>query len=577
MNTRLKRWLIKEQNQPLSKIFSRSLNISPLVSQLLINRGITTIEEADYFLNATLKNLHSPLLMKHMDKAVQRVMAAIKNQEKICIYGDYDVDGITATAILVLFLREIHADVFYYLPHRLEEGYGLDTAALKKIKHKGAHLLITVDCGISDIEPIRYAQSQSLDVIVTDHHQPPEILPPAYAILNPKQPGCTFPFKELAGVGVAFNLLMALRRELRHQGFWGQGNPPNLKQYLDLVALGTIADIVPLIDENRLLVKYGLEVLSQGERLGIRALKAVSATPEGPVTGDVVAFRLAPRINASGRVSTATTGVELLTTDDPVEAQRLARTLNEENSKRQQLERTITAEAKAMINGDQDLCKPLVLASARWHQGIIGICASRLVEEFYRPTILISIDETTGAGRGSARSIYGFDLHSALKRCAGLLTSFGGHRYAAGLTIPIENIPAFEHQLAAIVEEVMREEDFVPHLAIDARLPLSALSDDIIEEIEKLAPFGTANPEPLFCSQDLNLYSFMIVGNGHLKLKIKEDGCFYDAIGFNMGTAYNLTDQGIRLAFVPQFNMWQGVKNIQLKLKDIQHSSCGMP
>jgi single-stranded-DNA-specific exonuclease len=577
VNTRVKRWLIKEQNQTLSKEFSQSLSISPLVSQLLINRGITTVEQADYFLTATLKNLHSPLLMKNMDKAVARVVSAIKNREKICIYGDYDVDGITATAILVLFLREIQADVFYYLPHRLEEGYGLDTAALKKIRHTGAHLLITVDCGISDSEPIRYAQSQNLDVLVTDHHQPPEALPPAYAILNPKQPGCTFPFKELAGVGVAFNLLMALRRELRHQGFWGQGTPPNLKQYLDLVALGTIADIVPLIDENRLLVKYGLEVLSKSERPGIRALKAVSATPDGPVTGDAVAFRLAPRINASGRVSTATTGVELLTTSDPVEAQRLARILNEENSRRQQLEKTITAEAKAMINGEQDLCKPLVFASSHWHQGVIGICASRLVEEFYRPTILISIDDAAGTGRGSARSIHGFDLYNALKRCADLLTSFGGHRYAAGLTIPVANIPAFEKQLAALVREVLREEDFIPHLEIDAQLPLSALSDDLIEEIEKLAPFGTANPEPLFCSQDLTLYSFMVVGNGHLKLKIKEDGCFYDAIGFNMGSSYNLTDQGIRLAFVPQFNLWQGAKNIQLKLKDIQHSSCMTP
>ena len=573
MNTRRKRWLIKEQNQTQSKIFSQSLHISPLVSQLLINRGLTTIEEADYFLHATLKDLHSPLIMKDTDKAVQRLITAINNREKICIYGDYDVDGITATAVLVLFLREIQADVFYYLPHRIEEGYGLDIDALKKIKHKGAHLLITVDCGIADNEAIQFARSHNLDVIVTDHHQPPEILPPAYAILNPKQPNCKFPFKELAGVGVAFNLVMALRRELRQRGFWKRAEPPNLKQYLDLVALGTIADIVPLIDENRLLVKYGLAELSKAERPGIRALKAVSATPDGPITSDMVAFRLAPRINASGRVSTATTGLELLLTTDCVEAQRLARKLNEENSRRQQLEKSITEEAKAMINGEADANRPLVLASPRWHQGVIGICASRMVEEYYLPTILIAIDEATGHGKGSARSIYGFELYGVLKQCASLLTSFGGHRQAAGLTIPVDNIQAFAQRFTEIFRDVMREEDVVPHLEIDAELPLDALSDELIEEIEKLAPFGTANPEPLFCSTELKLYSAMIVGNGHLKLKIKEGGCFYDAIGFNMGSASTLNDEAIRLAFVPQFNVWQGVKNIQLKLKDIQISS----
>ncbi len=569
VNPRRKQWLIKEQNQSLSTMFSQTLNIPPLVAQLLINRDITSVEAAEYFLHATLQNLHSPLLMKDMDKAVQRLITAITNREKICIYGDYDVDGITATAVLVLFLQKIQADVFYHLPHRLEEGYGLDIDALKKIKHQGAQLLITVDCGIADLDAIQYAQSHHLDVIVTDHHQPPEILPPAYAILNPKQPDCKFPFKELAGVGVAFNLLMALRRELRHRGFWSSCAPPNLKQYLDLVALGTIADIVPLNGENRLLVKYGLEELSTGERPGIRALKAVSATPDGPVTSDMVAFRLAPRINACGRVSTATTGLELLLTADAGEAQRLARKLHEENSRRQQLEKRITEEAKTMIHKEADSYQPLVLASPHWHQGVIGICASRMVEEFYLPTVLIAIDEAARYGRGSARSIYGFDLYGSLKQCASLLTSFGGHRQAAGLTIPTDNINAFAQRFTEIFRTVMREEDAVPHLEIDAELPLDALSEELIEEMGKLAPFGTANPEPLFCSPELKLYSAMVVGNGHLKLKIKQGDCFYDAIGFNMGSAWTLNDEAIRLAFVPQFNLWQGVKNIQLKVKDI--------
>jgi len=566
----VKRWLIKEQNPALSKKFSSSFNISPLVSQLLINRGLESIDQADFFINATLKDLYSPFLMKDMDRAVQRIITAVEKKEKICIYGDYDVDGITATAVVLLFLREVNASVFYFLPNRLQEGYGLDTEALQKITREGATLLITVDCGISDSEPIQYARTKNLDVIVTDHHEPPEKLPPAYAIVNPKQPGCSFPFKELAGVGVAFNLIMALRTKLREHGFWQQEPPPNLKNYLDLVALGTLADIVPLVDENRILVKSGLTVLSKGDRVGIRALKAVSAVPEGPVAGDAVTYRLAPRINASGRLSTAATAAELLITGDAGEAQRLARLLHEENIKRQQLEKTITAEARAMIKGEEHLKKPLVLASPNWHPGVIGICASRLVEEYYRPTVLISIDAKTRQGRGSARSIHSFDLYHGLKQCAALLTSFGGHKYAAGLTIPAENIPAFEKQFSAIISAAMQDEDFIPCLEIDAQIPLSAISDDVVEDMEKLAPFGTANPEPLFCSLDLKSYSSMIVGNGHLKLKIKENGCFYDAIGFNMGTGHTLRDEEIKLAFVPQFNLWQGIKSIQLKLKDIQ-------
>jgi len=574
LNPGLKKWLIKEQNPHLSKEFSTSFNISPLVSQLLINRGLVSVDQADFFINATLKDLYSPFLMKDMDKAVQRIITALQKKEKICVYGDYDVDGITATAVVLLFLREVKANAFFYLPNRLQEGYGLDIEALKKITCEGATLLVTVACGISDREPIQYAQSKNLDIIVTDHHEPPEKLPPAHAILNPKQQGCSFPFKELAGVGVAFNLIMALRKALRDRGFWQQGQAPNLKKYLDLVALGTLADIVPLVDENRILVKSGLEVLSSGERAGIRALKAVSAVPEGPLSGDMVTYRLAPRINASGRLSTAATAVEMMITGDAGEAQRLARLLHEENMKRQQLEKAITADARTMIAGQEHLKNPFVLASPSWHQGVIGICASRLVEDYYRPTVLISLDEKTRIGRGSARSIHSFDLYRGLKQCAGLLNSFGGHKYAAGLSIAEENIPAFTKQFTAIFSAAMRDEDFIPFLEIDAQVPLSAISDDVVEDLEKLAPFGTANPEPLFCSNDLRSYSSMVVGNGHLKLKIKEAGCFYDAIGFNMGACPSLQEEEIKLAFVPQFNLWQGIKSIQLKLKDIQGRSC---
>ncbi len=570
MSNHRKQWLIKEQNPHLCNTFSQSLNISPLISQLLINRSIMTIEQADFFLSATLKDLYSPFLMKDMDRAVHRISVAISNREKICIYGDYDVDGITATAMLMLFLKELAADIFFYLPDRLQEGYGLDIKALNKIKNQGATLVITVDCGISDAEAVQHARLIKLDIIITDHHQPPEVLPPAASILNPKQPECRFPFKELAGVGVAFHLIMALRKTLREHGYWEHGQAPNLKQYLDLVALGTIADIVPLIDENRILVKAGLEVLSRGNRVGIRALKSVSAIPETMVTCDMVAFRLAPRINACGRISTATTAVHLLLTQDHAEALRLAKLLNEENCRRQQLEKIITAEAKTMITEEAARTLPLILSSSRWHPGVIGICASRLVEEYYRPTILIAIDEKTGECRGSARSIQGFDLYSALKQCESELIAFGGHKNAAGLSMVAEDIPAFIKKFEHIVYETMRTGDFIPSIEIDAQIPLSMLTNDLLEDLEKLAPFGVCNPAPVFCSYDLKYYSAMVVGNGHLKLRIKEDGAFYDAIGFNMGTRHTLHDEEIRLAFVPQFNEWQGIKSIQLKLKDIQ-------
>jgi single-stranded-DNA-specific exonuclease len=565
-----KQWLIKEQNPQLTKTFSQSLNISPIIAQLLINRGLTTVEQADYFLSATLKDLYSPFLMKDMDRAVHRIITALNKQEKICIYGDYDVDGITATAILILFLRELGADVFFFLPDRLQEGYGLDIEALNNIRNQGTSLLISVDCGISDCAAVQHAQETNLNIIITDHHQPPAILPPAHAILNPKQPGCAFPFKELAGVGVAFNLIMALRKTLREHGHWGHDQVPNLRQYLDLVALGTVGDIVPLIDENRILVKIGLEVLSKSDRAGIRALKGVSAVPEGSATGDMVTYRLAPRINACGRISTATTAVQLLLTGDHLEAQRLAKLLNEENSRRQQIEKVITAEARTMLNNDESRTMPIILSSPRWHPGVIGICASRLVEEYYRPTVLIAIDKKTGECRGSARSIQGFDLYSALKQCEAELMAFGGHKYAAGLSIAAGGIPAFAKKFNQIVNDALCTTECTPSMEIDAQIPLSMLTNDLIEDMEKLAPFGACNPEPVFCSNDLKYFSAMVVGSGHLKLRIKEDGCFYDAIGFNMATRHNANDEEIRLAFVPQFNEWQGIKSIQLKLKDIQ-------
>lgn len=566
-----KRWVIRPQDPALSKHIAQALNISPLVSQVLINRGIDSPEQAGLFLSARLSDLHSPFLMKDMDRAVSRVLAALAQKEKICICGDYDVDGITATALLMLFLRDAGAEVFFYIPSRIAEGYGLSIDAINKIKKQGARLIITVDCGISDVEPVAYAAAQGIEVIVTDHHEPPDVLAPALALLNPKQPGCPFPFKGLAGVGVAFNLVMALRKQMRDQGLW-QGNEPNLKKYLDLVAVGTIADIVPMIDENRILVKNGLPVVAEGSRPGIRALKQVSGIATGAVTSTMVGYRLAPRMNASGRISDAEMSVRLLLATEQEEALSLARRIDEENTRRQQIERSILSDARSMIKADAGMPASLVLSSPDWHPGVVGLCASRLCEEFNRPAILIAIDAGRGEGRGSARSIQGFDMYGAIKQCAPLLKAFGGHKDAAGLTVRVERIDAFVQRFNEIVQQEFSVRDFSPVITIDAEIPLGQLSPDILEELESLAPFGPLHPEPVFCSRDIKSYSAMIVGNGHLKLKIKEDkgSPFFDAIGFNMGARYALTDEAIRLAFVPQFNIFNGERLIQLNLRDIK-------
>ncbi len=565
-----KKWVLRDQDPDLCSTLSQTLNISQIVAQVLINRGISTPEQAQLFLSARLQDLHSPFLMKGMEKAVDRIVTAIKNNEKICIYGDFDVDGITATAVMLLFMREINVNVSFYIPKRLKEGYGLNVNAVKKIKERGTSLLITVDCGISDVNAVKYANENNIDVIVTDHHEMPDNYSEAYAILNPKQPDCGFPFKGLAGVGVAFNLVIGLRKRLRELDFWQKGEEPNLKDYLDLVALGTIADIVPMIDENRIFAKNGLKVLAKGKRPGIKALKDVSGIPDGPVDSSMVAFRLAPRMNASGRLSNAEDVVELLISTTYEEAYSLAKKIDEENTQRQKIGRKILADAKSKIAGKEDFSGPLVLSSAKWHQGVVGICASRLSDEFFTPTVLLAIDEETGEARGSARSISGFDIYSAIKKCESDLKAFGGHRAAAGLTLSVDKIDLFSEKFTRIVRAELEEKNFVPIVEIDAEIPLEQLTYGVLQEIESLSPFGSANPEPVFSSADIDYYSSMIVGNGHLKLKIKEDGNFFDAIGFNMASRFCLKDEKIRLAFVPQIHSYNGEKNIQLNLKDIK-------
>ena len=578
-----KQWQLRPCCREIQELLSNELGISPLLSQLLAGRNITTPKAAETFLSPALSDLYSPFLMKDMQKAVERILCAVRDRQSILLYGDYDVDGITGTSLLFHFLRQLGADVSYFIPDRREEGYGLHRNALQQFREEGKNLIITIDCGISDVPEVLFARQEGIDVIITDHHEVPDVLPAAYAILNPKQRDCSFPFDSLAGVGVVFKLLTGLRKILREQGFFSSRPVPNLREYLDLVALGTIADMVPLIDENRILVKYGLHELTRGRRTGIKALKDLCGLTAVPITSHLVAFRLAPRINAPGRLSRATRSVELLTTDDYTAAREIALVLEDENKQRQQLESRIVREACALVEAEHhwEERKSIVLGAPEWHPGVIGICASRLLDKYLKPSILIACDEENGIGKGSARSPASFHLYEGLKECGHLLRSFGGHHSAAGLTIGLEHVEAFRLFFEHVVLERIGDTCAIPSLPIDAEVHCSAMSAALVEEIALLEPFGLCNPEPTFSSPAIDSYSAQIVGRGHLKLKISENSQCYDAIGFNLAERFSSLlkeapgaspreKKKVRIAFTPQLNDWQGKRSVQLKIKDIK-------
>ena len=570
MNYTQTRWTILPEKPLVQSLLQKELNLSPLLSKLLVNREITQPDSVKKFLSSSLNDLSHPFLMKGMQKAARRVVEAVYQKEKICVFGDYDVDGITGTAILKLFLDSIEADSFFYIPERLQEGYGLNVRALEKIRTLGTSLVVTVDCGVSDYDEVQFARDQRMDVIITDHHEVPEKIPPAYAVINPKQGGCDFPFKHLAGVGVAFYFLIAIRKLLREEGFWAQGTPPNLREYLDLVTLGTVADIVPLIEENRIFVKQGLEVIENTQRVGLQALKRVSGVENISLTPDLISYRLAPRINVCGRLGQASKGVRLLTTFDQFEAEQIVKELDEENSKRQQIEGSIFQEACQMIEemGQWQNQNAFVLWSSEWHPGVVGIGASRIVERYYRPTILIALDGDFG--HGSARSIEAFHIYDGLKACQDLLEKFGGHEYAAGLSIAKENIHKLRERLNALVEKTLSPDDFIPKLYIDAQVDLAHINETLVQEIQTLAPFGTDNPEPLFVSDVLSANFPHIVGNGHLKLRLGNHLADIGAIGFGLGSLIPEPEARVRVVFIPEINHWQGTKNLRLKMKDLE-------
>lgn len=570
LNLPVSQWLFTAGDKDTLDLLSKDLGLHPIVSQILMSRDITNPDNARKYLRPSLNDLPNPFLMKDMEKGVQRVIKAIQQKESIVIYGDYDADGITAVVVLTKFLRAVTPHVSYYIPDRIEEGYGLNRSAIDKLKADGVHLIITVDCGISDFAEVMYAQSCGLDTIVLDHHEVPETIPEANAVINPNRPDCRFPFKHLAGVGIAFNFLIALRGKLRHIGFWNDRPYPNLKEYLDLVALGTVGDISPLVEENRIFTKIGLDLITEDKRIGLKALKEICGIENQVIDTNKASFNLIPRINAAGRIGSPQEAVELLMTDQYSVALELAKKLDAYNRKRQAMERAVLNEILEEIKKTIDPSKKrsLVFASNNWHPGIIGIVASRLADRFCRPAILISLKN--GLGKGSGRSIAHFNIYQGLKQCDSLLVSYGGHQYAAGISIKEEDIGKFSALLDEIVEENIQLEAMISQTQIDAQCQLSDINYDLLSQIAMLAPFGSRNPEPVLCAKNVNIIGSNVVGNNHLRMRINGGGVSCNSIWFSKGNFIHFVDKAVSdIAFTPQVNVWNGSSEIQLKMKDI--------
>ena len=568
------RWRPSEVDSAIQEKLSSEFGLSPIVSQILTSRDILEIDDARRFLSPSLTDLHNPYLMKDMRKGVNRLVKGIRNRESIVIYGDYDADGITSVVILLKFLRRIDPSVSYHIPDRIGEGYSLNRTAIDRFKAQGISLIVTVDCGISDADEVAYAKGLGIDTIILDHHEVPPSLPNAAAVINPHRTDCPFPFKDMAAVGIAFNFLIALRGVLREEGFWNSSTYPNLRQYLDLVALGTIGDISPLIDENRILAKIGLDLITEGRSAGIRALKEVCGIDSQLIDSTKASYNLIPRINAAGRIASPRDAVNLLMTEDMETALTLARQLDVYNRRRQDIEREILGEILKEIEDTMDPknSRSLVFASSRWHPGVIGIVASRLVDRYYRPAILISLKD--GIGKGSGRSIADFDIYRGLQRCDSLLLSYGGHRFAAGISIREEHIPDFRTLLESVIQEETQASDMVSQTVIDAECRLQDITHNLLSQIETLAPYGARNPEPILCVRNVNVLSPSVVGNNHLRMRISSSGTNCNSIWFSKGHYLEtITGLPVDIAFTPQINTWGGISDIQLKMHDVAITS----
>ncbi len=569
-----KRWQQRPHNSEVVTALVHGLGIRPTTARILAGRKIDSVDAARRFLSPSAADLHDPFLLTGMDRAIDRIERAIGANERIMIAGDYDVDGVTATALYLELFSWLGVRVIYRIPHRLTEGYGLTEAGVHAARDQGVSLLITADCGTTAHAPIELANDLGIDVIVTDHHEPQDRMPPAYALLNPHVPGSAYPEKVLCAAGIAFKVAQALlgrRRSL-------PSVDARLESVLDLVALGTIADVAPLRGENRYLVVEGLRALNSGRRVGVAALKEVCGIERRTVDAGTVGFQLGPRINAAGRLAAAHPGVILLTTTDADTAMKAARELDAANQERRRIEEAMLAGAVAKVERDivLDRARSIVIADEAWHPGVIGIIASRVVDRWHRPTIVIAIGPD-GRAKGSGRSIPGFHLTQALEECRSLFEGFGGHAAAAGLTIRAERISAFRDRFEAVVAATLAPEAAQPILALDDEVGLAEITFPLVGELATLAPFGVGNPEPLLTTRGCAPRGARIVGNNHLKLLVRHStAAAFDAIGFGLGHLLPSDPGPIDLAYSARVETWQGQDRIQLRLKDLRPSERGL-
>ncbi len=548
-----------------SGVLTQELGVSPLIEEILSSRGISDLNTARKFLYATVRDLYDPFLLEGMQETVGRIKQAMERYEQIVIYGDYDVDGITSISVLLKYFKHVGYPVQYYIPNRLEEGYGLNEDAVISIAEEGTDVLLTVDCGITSVHEAQVAKEAGLDLIITDHHECQSELPDCFAIINPKQETCGYPFDMLAGVGIAFKLV---------QGLMGDDFYGFIDEIIDIAALGTVADVAPIADENRIITKFGLEKLNETNNMGLKALIEVAGVEGKTLNTGHIGFTLAPRINAAGRIGTPQLGVELLTTDDPMAASRIASELNDLNEKRQNIEKSILEEAQLYIekNIDPNKTRVIVVKGYNWHTGIIGIVASRIAEKYYRPTIILNIED--GVAKGSARSVGHFSIFDAMSSCKDLFMKFGGHEQAAGVSMPQENVDAFTERVNAYAQAVLTERDLIPVLKVDGHIHGRDISYKLLDDLELLEPFGLSNPKPQFVIEDLQVDKVAMIGKekNHLKMIVHDQNRVFDSLCFGCEDKYGYVSSKDTVSMVAALdrNSFRGVETIQLMIKDMR-------
>ena len=559
-----KKWQINEVDDEIVEKIKNEFNLSKLVASIIASKGMKNQDEIEVFLHPRRNDFHDPFLLPDMGKAVDRIVKAINNNEKVAIYGDYDVDGITSSTVLHRFLKDRGLDTDIYIPNRLSEGYGLNSNEINKIAETGHTLIITVDCGITGKEEVALAKTLGIDTIVTDHHEPPQEggLPDAVAVVDAKRKDNKYPFNGLAGVGVAFKLTQALTQRLNIR------EEENLK-YLDIVCVGTISDIVPLVDENRTISQLGLRLVKQTRNVGLRVL--LESIGYKKIDSNTVSFGVAPRINACGRMGHEREALQLFLTDNIEEAKEITQKLNNYNLERQDIEKKIFDEAQEMLKIEENKLPCIVLAKENWHHGVIGIVSSKMTEMYGKPSILLSIEENLE--KGSGRSVPGFDLHEALENCKENIKQFGGHSMAVGITLEKEKFEAFKEAFEKYAEN-MNVSEIVPVINVDEKLSLDDISIQNIKELEILEPFGEANKMPIFQISNLKIDSIRAISEGkHLKMTLKDEKRVIDVIGFNMGNLAEEYPIGTKVDIVGnlEINNYRGIENIQINLKDIRH------